>query len=177
MSGACCKVFFAGVGPDLNPFLDSSTLVTEELTYFKSAGVREIEFARIVKASLQLGKSAKSPQTSTPVPGWEICGDSEHFRPPRKMRAAKIASTPTGTNRKKGAEPWRIRTSHLGSEGTGLQATWVQGVTAGYLEEGGHCGGRACASGVGNAGVAGLGALRGPMVFPTLREGRPSDLT
>ena len=40
-------------------------------------------------------------------------------------------------------------------------------VTAGYFE-GGHCGGRACASGVGNAGVAGLGALRGPMVFPTL---------
>ena len=120
----------------MNPFLDSSTLVTE-LTYFKSAGVRQIEFARIVKASLQLGKSAKSPQTSTPVPGWEICGDSEHFRPPRKMRAAKIASTPTGKNRKKGAEPWRIRTSHLGSEGTGLQATWVQGVTAGYLEEGG----------------------------------------
>ena len=36
--------------------------------------------------------------------------------------------------------------------------------------EGGHCGGRACASGVGNAGVAGLGALRGPMVFPTLHE-------
>ena len=99
--------------------------MTEEVTYFKSAGLREIEFARIVKASLQLGKSAKSPQTSTPVPGWEICGDSEHFRPPRKMRAAKIASTPTGKNRKRwnlgGFEPAtlgieRVRYGDLGTK-------------------------------------------------------------
>jgi hypothetical protein len=34
------------------------------ISYFKSAGVREIQFPGIVKASLQLGKSAKSPQIS-----------------------------------------------------------------------------------------------------------------
>jgi hypothetical protein len=65
------------------------------ISYFKSAGVREIQFPGIVKASLQLGKSAKSPQISTPVPGWKICGDSEHFHPPRKLRATKNASFET----------------------------------------------------------------------------------
>ncbi len=60
------------------------------ISYFKSAGVREIQFPGIVTASLQLGKSAKSPQISTPVPGWKICGDSEHFHPSRKLRATKM---------------------------------------------------------------------------------------
>jgi hypothetical protein len=69
--------------------------VTEEVTYFKSAGLREIEFPGIVKASLQLGKTAKSPQTSNPAPGWRICGDLAHFAPTRKRRAAKIASFKT----------------------------------------------------------------------------------
>jgi hypothetical protein len=75
--------------------------VTEEVTYFKSAGLREIQFPGIVKASLQLGKTAQSPQTSNPAPGWRICGDLAHFAPTRKRRAAKIASTPTGKNRKR----------------------------------------------------------------------------
>jgi hypothetical protein len=76
-------------------------LVTEEVTYFKRAGLREIQFPGIVKASLQLGKAAQSPQTSNPAPGWRICGDLAHFAPTRKRRAARIASTPTGKNRKR----------------------------------------------------------------------------
>ena len=78
------------------------------ISYFKSAGVREIQFPGIVKASLQLGKRAKSPQISTPVPGWKICGDSEHFHPPRKLRATKkciiqdnTRLSPEAKNRKK----------------------------------------------------------------------------
>ena len=58
----------------------------------------------------------------------------------------------------------------------GVEAAGLSGVTArpgppgrGYYGAvGGTLRGRACASGVGSAGVAGLGALRGPMVFPTL---------
>jgi len=105
----------------LNPFLRLEHLCDLEFTYFKSAGLREIEFARIVKASLQLGKPAKSPQTSNPAPGWRICGDLAHFAPTRKRRAAKIASTPTGKNRKKvknlgGFEPatWESRGTVMG---------------------------------------------------------------
>jgi hypothetical protein len=55
-------------------------------------GLLEIQFARIVKAPLQLGKRAKSPQTSNPAPGWKTCGDLAQFRPTRKRRATKIAS-------------------------------------------------------------------------------------
>jgi hypothetical protein len=64
--------------------------VTEEVTYFKSAGLREIEFPGIVKASLQLGKTAKSPQTSNPAPGWRICGDLAHFAQPGKGEPQKL---------------------------------------------------------------------------------------
>ena len=77
----------------------------------------------------------------------------------------------TDRQKQKKVEPWRIRTSHLGIEEVryGKEAGYKVplALLSGYFE-GGHCGGRACASGVGNAGVAGLGALRGPMVFPTL---------
>jgi hypothetical protein len=64
--------------------------------------------------------------------------------------------------------------------GPGL-SSYLSGVTARGtmgcpVAEGGHCGGRACASGVGSAGVAGLGALRGPMVFPTLVFQGPQGL-
>jgi hypothetical protein len=76
-------------------------LLTEEVTYFKITGLREIEFPGIVKASLQLRNSAKLPQTSGPAPAWEICGDSEHFRRGRKMRATKIASFDTTQTSKK----------------------------------------------------------------------------
>jgi hypothetical protein len=72
-----------------------------DVSYFKSTGLREIEFPGIVKASLQLGNSAKLPQTSRPAPAWEICGDSEHFRPGRKMRATKIASFKTTQDKQK----------------------------------------------------------------------------
>ena len=54
-----------------NPFSGSSTLVPD-VSYFKSTGLREIEFPGIVKASLQLGNSAKLPQTSRPAPAWDF---------------------------------------------------------------------------------------------------------
>jgi hypothetical protein len=53
------------------PFSGSSTLVPD-VSYFKSTGLREIEFPGIVKASLQLGNSVKLPQTSRPAPAWEF---------------------------------------------------------------------------------------------------------
>ena len=82
------------------PFSGSSTLVPD-VSYFKSTGLREIEFPGKVKASLQLGNGAKLPQTSRAAPAWEICGDSEHFRPGRKMRATKIASFKTTQDKQK----------------------------------------------------------------------------
>jgi hypothetical protein len=88
-------LFSKGRALILNPFLRLEHLCDREFTYFKSAGLREIEFPGIVKASLQLGKTAKSPQTSNPAPGWRICGDLAHFAPTRKRRATKIASFKT----------------------------------------------------------------------------------
>ena len=147
--------------------------MTEEVTYFKSAGLREIEFARIVKASLQLGKTAKSPQTSNPAPGWRVCGDLAHFAPNPEKESRKNCINTDRQKQKKVKKPWRIRTSHLGIEryGNGLRRPGYKPVSLWGTSRGALCGGRACASGVGNAGVAGLGALRGPMVFPTLPSG------
>ena len=62
-------------------------------------------------------------------------------------------------------EPVWIRTGNPG--GTGCEIRW--GSRAAAHPEGGQVGTpHPRASGVGSAGVAGLGALRGPMVFPTL---------
>ena len=115
-------LYFTVIGP--KPFeMRVSTLVTEEVTYFKSSGLREIEFPGIVKASLQLGKSAESPQTSPRHRG----GKSVALQPPpahpgkvepQKLHHSRQHTTPTDRQKqKKSEQPWRIRTSHLGNRG------------------------------------------------------------
>ena len=117
--------------------------MTEEVTYFKSAGLREIEFARIVKASLQSGETAKSPQTSNPAPGWRICGDLAHFAPTRKRRATKIASFKTTHDDRKTEKSEHLGRSEPATSGIECNLAQASRLTRGH-----------CAGTWGTAGAA-----------------------
>ena len=93
---------------------------------------------------------------TSPQPGK---GEPQNLHQHRQAKTEKGEKTLEDSNQPPGNREVRLWAK--------LRHGYKPSVTAGYFE-GGHCGGRACASGVGNAGVAGLGALRGPMVFPTL---------